>query len=446
MNKDLDHNTIENNDTIALDNIHTEGILNESQIEAIDMTLKKKVTLIHGPPGTGKTFTSTFIVINLLRQNKNAKILVCAPSNNATDLLARRLETARCNVVRLFSRHAEQTNSSVKHLSLINLALDYNTALRKDYENYINKNLPNNKYTAYRYETCTMYFHLNKTISSHFINFMNSFILLFYFNFINIFRKKFESAKSEVLMKSQVTCTTLISTASEELEGQYYDYILIDEASQSLEPETLLPIVIFKPEKVILVGDHMQLGPLVMSKKANDAGFGISMFERLMKQKNISSVMLKVQYRMNPQIALFPNIQFYRSNLQNGVTKEERTLNLTFLDDKDKAVIFINNSGMESKFGESLSNTREANLIIDCIKYLLTIDNIDPRNIGVITFYEGQNIMLHNVRSKQSNGLNDVKISNVDSFQGQEMDIIILSFVRSNSTGDIGKIFNPIFL
>lgn len=76
-------------------------------------------------------------------------------------------------------------------------------------------------------------------------------------------------------------------------------------------------------KQVVLVGDHCQLGPVIMCKNAAKAGLSQSLFERLILL-GVKPIRLQVQYRMHPCLSLFPSSQFYEGTLQNGVTSNER--------------------------------------------------------------------------------------------------------------------------
>lgn len=78
-------------------------------------------------------------------------------------------------------------------------------------------------------------------------------------------------------------------------------------------------------KQLILVGDHCQLGPVVMCKGAARAGLAQSLFERLVLL-GIRPLRLEVQYRMHPALSEFPSNLFYEGSLQNGVFAEERRL------------------------------------------------------------------------------------------------------------------------
>lgn len=78
-------------------------------------------------------------------------------------------------------------------------------------------------------------------------------------------------------------------------------------------------LIFFLFLQLILVGDHCQLGPVVMCKKAAKAGLSQSLFERLVVL-GIRPIRLQVQYRMHPALSAFPSNIFYEGSLQNGVT------------------------------------------------------------------------------------------------------------------------------
>lgn len=134
--------------------------------------------------------------------------------------------------------------------------------------------------------------------------------------------------------------------------------VLVDEATQATEPEGIIPIV-NGAKQVVLVGDHCQLGPVVMCKKAAKAGLGRSLFERLV-MNNVRPIRLEVQYRMHPCLSEFPSVTFYEGSLQNGVLSSERVQkNINFSWPRpDKPMFFWANNGQEelSSSGTSYLN------------------------------------------------------------------------------------------
>lgn len=87
-------------------------------------------------------------------------------------------------------------------------------------------------------------------------------------------------AESEILNQAEVICTTCIASSDHRLKEFQFSSVLIDEATQSVEPECILPML-KGCKQAILVGDHRQLGPVVLSREAAKAGLNKSLFERL---------------------------------------------------------------------------------------------------------------------------------------------------------------------
>jgi len=232
----------------------------------------------------------------------------------------------------------------------------------------------------------------------------------------------------------------------------------------------MVPVVL-GARQLILVGDHCQLGPVVMSKKAAKAGLSQSLFERLVVL-GIRPIRLQVQYRMHPALSAFSSNIFYEGllnidssigfyiqskfiylslgSLQNGVTASERTIkNLDFpWIQFDKPMLFHCSLGQEeiSSSGTSYLNRTEANMVEKTATRLLK-SGIKPEQIGIITPYEGQRAFI--VQHMQYSGsLNEklyqeIEVASVDAFQGREKDFIILSCVRANENQGIGFLNDP---
>jgi regulator of nonsense transcripts 1 len=167
--------------------------------------------------------------------------------------------------------------------------------------------------------------------------------------------------------------------------------VLIDESTQATEPECLLPLTL-GAEQVILVGDHAQLGPVVMSKAAERCGLSQSLVERMILC-GVRPVRLQVQYRMHPCLSEFPSNTFYDGALQNGVTEAERVHpHVAFpWPDPSKRLMFWQQRGTEeiSPSGTSYVNRVEAAAVEKVASCLLSF-GVRPSQIGVVTPYEGQ--------------------------------------------------------
>jgi regulator of nonsense transcripts 1 len=224
--------------------------------------------------------------------------------------------------------------------------------------------------------------------------------------------------------------------------------VLIDEATQATEPECLIPIVL-GAKQLVLVGDHCQLGPVVVCKKASRAGLAQSLFERLV-MLSLRPIRLQVQYRMHPCLSEFPSNTFYEGTLQNGVTSAERILPANGFPwpNPQRPMFFYTSVGQEevSASGTSYLNRTEAANVEKLVSRFLS-DGVTPDQIGIVTPYEGQRAYI--VSYMQRNGslqqklYADIEVASVDAFQGREKDFIILSCVRSNERQGIGFLNDP---
>ncbi|KAG6521686.1 hypothetical protein ZIOFF_018811 [Zingiber officinale] len=248
-----------------------------------------------------------------------------------------------------------------------------------------------------------------------------------------------------------VFCTASTSAKMHKLDlKKPFKIVIIDEAAQIKECESLIPLQISSINNVVLVGDECQLPALVKSKVSENAMFGRSLFERLSKL-GFKKHLLNVQYRMHPSISLFPLERFYNSKVINGpnVIKEDYTRR--FLPgEMFGSYSFINIvDGTESfdSLSHSKKNDMEVVVILQILRSLrtATIKSKNRISVGVICPYSAQVASLEDkVRKMLPLHSNvSVKVSTVDGFQGSEEDVIILSTVRSNADGSIGFVSNP---
>jgi regulator of nonsense transcripts 1 len=388
--------------------------LNHSQVSAVKAVLQKPISLIQGPPGTGKTVTSASIVYQLAKQNQG-QVLVCAPSNVAVDQLTEKMHNTGLKVVRLCAKSREAVSSPVEFLTL----------------HYQVRHLDNGD-SGELSKLQRLKDDRGELSSSD--------------------EKKYKAlkraAEREILQSAHVICTTCVGAGDPRLANFRFRQVLIDESTQATEPECLIPLVL-GAKQVVLVGDHCQLGPVIMCKKAARAGLSQSLFERWVLL-GVRPIRLQVQYRMHPCLSEFPSNTFYEGTLQNGVTVNERLQ--TGIDfpwpDVNKPMFFYNCIGQEeiSSSGTSYLNRTEAAVCEKIVTHFLKV-GVNPSQIGVITPYEGQRAYL--VNYMQRNGAlraqlyKEIEVASVDSFQGREKDYILLSCVRSNEHQGIGFLNDP---
>ncbi|MDQ0257849.1 hypothetical protein J2S74_005312 [Evansella vedderi] len=236
-----------------------------------------------------------------------------------------------------------------------------------------------------------------------------------------------------------------------------YDYVIIDEAARANPLDLLIPMSLGK--HIILVGDHKQLPHLLEDEVVNsllehkndpeirellNEPLFSRLFNMLEKTKLTShkrTVMLVDQYRMHPKISKFVSDCFYEGALlSTHVTEEQKAHNLQRYNYSPIAWINVPKSnGKEySVNGQSKSRKSELEKVMKEINGVL--DGNQDYSIGIITFYKKQALDLQDEISKLS--LQDqsrIEVGTVDSFQGKEFDVVILSTVRSNNHRDKKK-------
>lgn len=218
-----------------------------------------------------------------------------------------------------------------------------------------------------------------------------------------------------------------------ELSG--FDILVVDEAGQAVEAETLIPFQ-HNPSKVVLVGDTKQLPATTMSDNAKKFNFDRSMMSRLTEECRQECLMLNTQYRMHPSIVKWPSKQYYEGRLITAPEILERVK--LPKDDLVKPYAFYSvESGREYKNFHSFQNEKEADYVLRLVQKFRSHEVTKDLTIGVITFYSAQVNLIQN-KLKQLPRDNKTLVSSVDGFQGDERDIIIISFVRSNNHANIG--------
>ncbi|MCO6456498.1 MAG: AAA family ATPase [Pirellulaceae bacterium] len=403
--------------------------LNEPQREAVGFALSAVDTaLIHGPPGTGKTTT----VVELIRQAvlRGEQVLACAPSNLGVDNMLERLLSHGERAVRL--GHPARVLPHLRDATLDYLVDKHPDArlaqklirqadgLRDRASRYTRaKPLPGAK-REMRDEARTL---------------------------LDDARRLERQAVQQILDQATVICATTTGLDSRHLGQRRFDLAVVDEACQTTEPGCWT--VLLRCERLILAGDHCQLPPTVVSQPAAREGFGVSLLERLMDREGPRLArQLTRQYRMHQQIMEFSSDEFYEGSLVADDSVREHLLasverprqglpGVQATELSTSPVHFIDTAGagydeQQEADGESRLNLREAEFVVRQAEELLAA-GLPATQLGVITPYAAQVRLLR--QQLRHAGL---EVDSVDGFQGREKEAIIISLVRSNSTGEIG--------
>lgn len=392
--------------------------LNSSQKAAIEHVLKSEyMGIIHGPPGTGKTTTLVGLVQTLLQ--KERKILVCGPSNNSVDLLASKIHELGIKVVRI--GNVTRINDDVAHLTLDEQARnhpEWGHIKKVKIESEEARRMAGQRKRSFGQEERRNRNDMYKEARE---------------------LKKWARDLEERLIgslidSSQVVATTLIGLSNKHMEDLRFSTVIIDEASQALEPECWNAIL--QAHRVIFAGDHMQLSPTVKSPEAAELGLTETLLDR-MTAKLLHKQLLTTQYRMNDAILAFSNKRWY-----NGQLNSDPSVASHVLPGEGPVVTLIDTSGCgfeEVLDDRSRSLRNEGEYFILREHVLGELSRYKGCSIGVISPYAEQiRYLTQEISDDEELRALDITVNTIDGFQGQERDAILLSLVRSNDAGIIG--------
>jgi hypothetical protein len=396
--------------------------LNEPQRAAVLFALAAKdVAAIHGPPGTGKTTT----VVELIRQAvaRGEKVLACAPSNAAVDNLLDKLLAAGEEPVRL--GHPARVAPALRDRALDILVQSHPDARQA---------------RKYAREAYALFRKADKWTKSKPLPGEKQALRSEARELLSLARRTEQEAVERVLDAAPVVCATLTGVDSETLGPRRFDLAVLDEACQSTEPASWVPLL--RADRVVLAGDPCQLPPTVLSPEAAERGLAVSLMERVMAQPGPGVArLLTVQYRMHADIMGFSSAEFYGGELAAdqsvighrlcdlpGVRAEPLT---------ETPVKFIDTAGAGydeelEEDTESRRNPQEAALAVKYVRALLDA-GVSPSSIAVIAPYAAQVRLLRELLPVPG-----LEIDSVDGFQGREKEAVVISLVRSNPEGEIG--------
>ena len=395
--------------------------LNRSQEEAVNKVLgAKQVSIVHGPPGTGKTTTLVEAIYETLHREN--QVIVCAQSNTAVDCISEKLVDRGINVLRI----GNPTRINDKMLSF---TYERRFESHPDYPELWSirkavRDIQSNMRKKSREERDTIRNRLS--------------------------RLKFRATELEVKIdtelfdEARVVACTLVGSANRVMMNRHFTTLFIDEAAQALEAACW--IAIGKADRVILAGDHHQLPPTIKCIEAEREGLGRTLMQKIAHTKPETVSLLKIQYRMHEDIMRFSSQWFYHNELESAPEVSGRGILRL-----DTPIVWFDTSECdftENTREETMSrvNRQEAELLVEQSRsYIQKIskervleENID---FGLISPYKAQvqyirKLIKQDAFFKPLRRL--ITVHTVDGFQGQERDVILISLVRANEDGKIG--------
>ncbi|KFV98984.1 putative helicase senataxin, partial [Fulmarus glacialis] len=445
-----------------------------------------KICLIHGPPGTGKSKTIVGLLSRVLRENTrnekasqktNSKIppnrfLVCAPSNAAVDELMKKIIIAfkekcqniqeplgNCGDIKLVRLGAEKAiNSEVRGFSLDKQVEHRMKRRPADCDQDIQKK---KEALDQRLDMLSRQRAMHRCEKREVIQMLDDEIGRLskerqqLASQVKEVRGRSQKVQADIILESNIICCTLSTSGGSLLESvvrrrrldlfDLFSCVIVDEVRQSCEVETLIPLI-YRCNKLVLVGDPRQLPPTVKSVKAQEYGYDQSLMARLYRHlevernvlRSLPVVQLTVQYRMHPDICLFPSNYVYGRALKTDKAIEENRCSSEW--PFQPYLIFDVRDGREERDNDSFSNPQEVKLVMELIRTIKEKrKDLSLRHIGIITPYSAQKKKIQEQMDRVFKNNSPGEVDTVDAFQGREKDCIIVTCVRAHSTkGSIG--------
>lgn len=463
---------------------------------------REPLTVIQGPPGTGKTTVITEIVFQILNKNPDAKILITSQTNDAVDnvldnLLKKEIPIVRLSGIRKPKVSLQKHTLERKIEGWKEEVIKKTKANWKPYKENFKKQLEkeniillpvfeilssNKKWNVKKQqiekllERFNTFKGLEKSLTSEtaFITSINSYVKV---NFEEYFLKQqlFKDwlatissldENSNINQKLIDSIRVIGATTNHIASGKYkkynfeFDYVIMDESGKATTAESLIPIVL--AEKLILVGDHRQLRPMLTSnrevekwlrnehkKEAEDLEWDDyfnrpSLFEQIITRidDDFKSQLEECRRCTEDQVLLTSKCFYepYGDEPIIPVEREPEKEHNLFLK-INSSIIFLdtgNSYKNEIDSNGSSKNKVSALLIPEILQGLNKFNLVKNYSIGIITGYSAQVKEIKKVIRKKINyrELKNIKphnvtISVVDKFQGLEKDIIIFDLVRS---------------
>ena len=385
-----------------------------SQKEVLRNAISNDLCLIHGPPGTGKTSVAVQIIRLVLgnrgrlQRQSDLPVLVLCATNRGLDHLLERLLGVSLRLVRLGTRSESQALEAHNLKRLKEYTKEEQLRQRDRYE--IQKQL---SAELRRLDEEVQNILLADSLPKHLLDRVK--------NVTDELEQLQRTEDASILRRADIVGMTVTRAARERklLESVAPGIVVVEEAAEVLEGH-LVAALPHSAKHLVLLGDHLQLRPLLANmsilQKYPDAN--ISLFERLMKAGK--GVRLSTQHRMAPELAkvltpLYPGLKNHPSVIQipqlPGMGGHLHCLTHT-------------HPPVEREAG-SWKNIREAEMVVGLLKMLVRL-GVRKADMVVLTPYASQVRLLKGLVS-------GVEVATVDSFQGQERDIVVLSLVRCGS-------------
>lgn len=397
------------------------------------------ITVVWGPPGTGKTYTMAEIALDYIQQNK--KVLIVSHSNVSVDgvinkVVGMLLEQKKGNLlssgaIMRYGYVRDPELSTNEFATSFNYALSHCQGLQRELDLLLEEK---EEYKAGRYKDRSKIVDIEKQIKS--------------------IRNKIHAEEKRYVAGAKLVGTTISKvTVDSVFEERQYDVVMFDEVSMAYVTQIICAATLAR-NKFICVGDFKQLPPIsqdtVAKKVLNTDIFGyLGIIDSLGNMFNHPwLVMLNEQRRMHPDIANFVNRRIYKSLLENHpdtYTQRDEIVNVEPL--KGHAMNMIDLHGTYCAASKNSANSRY-NILSAILSFatVLTAEKNLPlhkktgkKSAGIITPYAAQSKLIRAmINDEKSKKKTDMVCATVHQFQGSESDLIVFDAVESYPTAMAG--------
>lgn len=373
--------------------------------------------MVFGPPGTGKTTLLMQAVLEI--QKRKESVLTLCPTNFACDYIVELAIQKGIRVIRMGNSTKIKENVLPYHLDhLIQTHPDqkqiqsWQTELR-----VLQKKINSWKRNFGKEEREERY---QQRKEAKFL--------------LKTIRDAETNIRTKLLETSELIVSTFAGFGNEFKKGRNFDYVFVDEATQSVDPGCYMAI--FSGKKTYFFGDPKQLGVNYSHKEHESIP---SFLEKVIENDTGErTIFLEKQFRMKKEILGFPNQTYYENKVFTEPNLNHHTIKaISEIFGTDISLLWIDTAGSDSQEetnGEELSfyNDTEISLVETFME-----KGLPKEFTTVISPYRGQ------VEKLSQKAAGRYYTQTIDSFQGRESEIVIISLVRSNPDGEIGFLMNP---
>ncbi|MCW7464134.1 RNA helicase [Leptospira levettii] len=373
--------------------------------------------MVFGPPGTGKTTLLMQAVMEI--KNRNQSVLTLCPTNFACDYIVELACQNGIRVVRLGNSTKIKENVLPYHIDhLIETHPD-----QKQIQNWMTEL----KVIQKKINSWKRKFGKEEREERNQLRKEAKFLL-------KTIRDAETNIRTRLLDASELIVSTFAGFGSEFKKGREFDYVFVDEATQSVDPGCYMAL--FSGKKTFFFGDPKQLG--VNYSLPEHESFDSFLEKAIEHDSGERTIFLEKQFRMKPEILGFPNQSYYDNQVFTHPDLQFQNIDMMKeIFGSDSAILWIDTAGsdtLEETEGEELSFINETEITL--IETLME-KGLPKESTTIISPYRGQVERL----IQRANGR--WYTQTIDSFQGRESEIVILSLVRSNPDGEIGFLMNP---